>query len=388
MPTIRLFDDDAYLKEATAKVISCEKELKNDKELYACILDKTIFFPEEGGQSCDKGTIDCIDVIDVQEKDGTIIHYLEKSLNDSCEVNLVLDWNHRFSNMQNHSGEHIFTSRVIKYFGFNNVGFHLSDNSVTMDFDGVLSDDDLKMIETEVNKIIFENVKITANYVDNETLKTLEYRSKKELKGPVRIVDIEGYDVCACCAPHVKHTGEIGMLKVVHSMSYKGGVRVNILCGMRALDYYRESLELIDSLTSYLTTGRENLIKQTMKLREDNYALTGELMTAKKTLLETELSAISDDEKNVFIFKDNLDSNMMKNAINTLKERHHGVIGIFSGTDEDGYSYMISSDEIDIKDIQKILTDKFQAKGGGKDVICGKLVASKDDISSALNKVY
>lgn len=385
MATIRLFDEDAYLKTGTAKVIFCEQVTRNDETLFACILDKTIFFPEEGGQSPDKGTINGIDVIDVQVKDRVITHYLKESIAVGAEVELLLDFNHRFSNMQHHSGEHIFSGLVNKLYGFENVGFHLSDNSVTMDFNGVLTEDDLRKIERKVNEVITENVEIIAGYVDDETLKTLNYRSKKELDGPIRIVNITGYDICACCAPHVKRTGEIGMLKIVHCMNYKGGVRINILCGFRALEYYRESLALIDTLTNSLTTGRENLIKHITKLKDDNYSLTGDLFKAKQELLNKELENIPAEQENVFIFKDNTDSAIMKNAVNALTEQRNGVVAFFSLNSEGEYTYMLASKERDVREIQKLLAERYGAKGGGKpNMINGKVKASETDIREML----
>lgn len=385
MPTIRVFDASPYAKEAKAKVLSCEAVEHKKGSCFACVLDQTIFFPEEGGQTPDQGTINGIKVLDVQVKDRIITHFLEANIEPGTEADLCIDWDHRFSNMQQHSGEHIFSGSVHTMFGFDNVGFHLSDNSVTMDFNGVLSEEDIKAVERRVNEAIAANIPITAEYVDSETLSTLTYRSKKELEGPVRIVTIPGYDACACCAPHVKSTGEIGMLKVVHCMNYKGGVRVNILCGFRALAYYRESLSLIDSLTDFLTTGRENLVEYVKKLKAENQALSGNLLAAKQDLLKLEFASIPESQKDVIIFKEKTDSLIMKNAVNLLLEKHDGVVAFFSGSDDAGYNYMLASKSCDCREVQKKLAEHFRAKGGGKpEMVCGSLTACENEIKAVL----
>lgn len=381
METKRLFDDMPYVTMAEGKVIRCIKTDYRGVGCYAVELDKTIFFPEEGGQSPDKGQIDGIDVLDVQVKNRCIIHYLESPVDEGSIVKLSLDWKHRFSNMQNHSGEHIFSGTVHRLFGYENVGFHLSDNSATMDFNGVISDEDLRKVENIVNEAIAKNVEITAEYVDSDALKQIEYRSKKELDGPVRIVTIEDYDVCACCAPHVKRTGEIGIFKIVHTMNYKGGVRVSYLCGFRALEYYRDSLYLIDELTDFMSTGRENLVENVKKLKSDNMTLSSELLKAKQEILKRELEKIPAEQENVYIFQPKTDNLVMKNTVNTLLEKHIGVVAFFAGSDAEGYNYMIASKSKDTRELQNLLREKLAAKGGGKpEMICGSVLATENDI--------
>ncbi len=380
METIRLFDAEPYMTSAESNILSCEKIEKEGRTVYAVVLDKTIFFPEEGGQSPDSGTINGIRVVDVQVQDRVITHYLEEAVHGE-KAEMCLDWEHRFSNMQQHSGEHIFSGLVHSMYGFENVGFHLSDNSVTMDFNGVLSAEDVAKIENKVNEAIYKNIKIEAGYVDSEALKTLVYRSKKELAGPVRIVTIPGYDSCACCAPHVERTGEIGMLKVIHLQNYKGGVRIHILCGQRALLYYRESLALIDSLQDYLTTGRENLLENVQKLKTETLSLSSKLLNAKQELLNNELSAIPIEQENVILFKEKIDNVIIRNAVNALVSKHKGVIAFFSGDDEKGYSYILASAECDVREAQKKLGAELGAKGGGKpQMVQGSVAATEEKI--------
>ena len=384
METIRIFDTKPYLTECSAEVLSCTETEHEGNKCYAVILDRTVFFPEEGGQSPDKGTINEAEVLDVQVKDRFITHYLAEPVALGT-ASLKLFWPHRFSNMQQHSGEHIFSGLVHSIFGYDNVGFHLSDNSVTMDFNGILTQEDVVLIEDRVNEAIYKNIEIDARYVDRETLKHLEYRSKKELSGDVRIVTIPGYDICACCAPHVKRTGEIGILKVIRLQNYKGGVRIHILCGSRALSYYRESIGLIDELTDILTTGRENLVESVQSLSAEALALSSKLLSAKTELMNRELLEIPESHQDVLLFREKTDNIIIRNAVNFLTARHQGVVAFFAGDDTCGYSYIIGSATKDVRSVQKKLSEKLGARGGGRpEMVQGSVKAVKKEIEEAL----
>ena len=238
MKTIKLYDIDAYATNFEAEVADCRKADQG----FLVELDRTLFFPEEGGQSPDKGILGGQEVLDVQiDKEGTITHLVGQEMPVGKKVSGSIDWKHRFSNMQQHSGEHIISGLVNKYYQYNNVGFHLGPDEVTLDFDGTLTPGQLRAIEAEANQAVKKNFPVHISFPDADTLAGLNYRSKIELKGAVRIVEFPGYDICACCAPHVRQTGEIGLIKVTGIQSHRGGVRVNILCGDRAIaDYTRK----------------------------------------------------------------------------------------------------------------------------------------------------
>lgn len=208
-PTRCLYDEKPYEVEFEAQVLSCEKGEKG----YQVILDQTQFFPEQGGQTPDQGSLHLkkpkteennVRVLDVQITDGIIIHTTDAPLEEESRVVGSVDWDYRFSNMQQHTGEHIFSGLVHEKYGYNNVGFHLSDSVVTMDFDGTLDKTQVKELERKANQVIYANLPVEVSYPTKEELAALEYRSKKELEGQVRIVTIPGVDVCACCAPHVR----------------------------------------------------------------------------------------------------------------------------------------------------------------------------------------
>lgn len=384
-PTVRLFDADAYTTEFEAVVLSCEELTDKKGTTYAVILDQTLFFPEEGGQSPDKGTINDIEVCDVQIKKDVITHYLKKPLAVGDKVTGTIDWTHRFYNMQQHSGEHIFSGLVHSRFGYDNVGFHLSNQIVTMDFNGILSQEEIDDIEMTVNEVIAKNIEIQISYPSKDELTQMEYRSKIEIEGQVRIVTIPGYDVCACCAPHVKRTGEIGMLKVMNVQNYKGGIRISILCGFRALLAFREKAQVISDLMGVLTTGQEKLVDTVSKMKINNQNLNQQLASVKQTMLEQKLADIPADQKDVILFENGIDAPVMRNVINQLMEVHNGLCGIFCGNDEDGYSFIVGSKEVDCKALAGTLKEQLSARGGGSpQMIQGSVSASAEDIKKVL----
>lgn len=385
--TIRLYDEDAYGVEFDARVIGCRRKADDADNLYELELDRTLFFPEEGGQSPDKGRIDGADVLDVQIRNGVIIHTVNQPIEVGMQVHGKIDWNHRFSNMQQHSGEHIFSGLVHSRFGFDNVGFHLSDQIVTMDFNGVLTAKDVEEVEDAVNEAIAKNVEIVVTYPSKEELKNLEYRSKIEIEGQVRIVTVTGYDVCACCAPHVRRTGEIGMLKVMSVQNYKGGVRISILCGFRALMAFREKAAVIDELTSMFTCGQEMLVDNIAKQKSLNQTLKSELGSAKMQLMDYRLAEIPEDMQDVILFERDLDMNVVRAAVNKLTETREGVVALFVGDDESGYNYIVGSKTVDCREIAAGMKEELAARGGGSNrMIQGSLGATRENLKQFLKK--
>lgn len=380
--TKKLYDIDAYAREFDATVLSCEaesvKEAGVEKTVYKVVLDQTLFFPEEGGQSPDKGVLDEREVLDVQIKNDVITHTLDVALEVGAAVHGEIDWKHRFSNMQQHSGEHIFSGTVHRLFGFHNVGFHLSDNIVSMDFDGVLTEEDVAKVEYLVNEAIVRNLPITISYPNREELAQLEYRSKIEIEGQVRIVTIGDVDVCACCAPHVRNTGEIGMLKVMSLQNYKGGVRITILCGFRALEAFREKNAVVSGLMNSLTSSQDVLVDRVEKLKASNQDYKYRLAAAKQKLMEIKISQIPAEQEHVILFGQDIENLVMRNTVNELTTKHAGVCGIFVGDEMEGYQFIIGSANVDCTKVAALLREATKAKcGGSKQMIQGSVKAPK-----------
>ena len=380
MTTKKLYDIDAYATTFTAQVLSCTAQATGT---YAITLDQTLFFPEEGGQSPDQGTLGDTFVQDVQIKNDIITHFLDKPLEIGSTVAGEINWQHRFSNMQQHSGEHLFSGLAYQRFGYQNVGFHLSDQIVTMDFDGVFTEEELIAMEQSVNEAIAANIETRTGYPSPEELATLEYRSKLNLTEGIRIVEFPGYDVCACCAPHVHRTGEIGMFKIQSVQNYKGGVRISFLCGFRALAEYRKKAQIISDLTGILTTSPEQLADSVSKLKTQNQSLKTQLNNAKQSLLEYKISAIPAEQKDVILFESNLDAPVMRAIVNQLVEKHTGICGIFVENEDDVYTFIIGSRSVDCRQVAASMKETFSSRGGGSaTMIQGSVTAEKQNILS------
>ncbi len=382
--TSKIYYENAYTDEFDAMVLSC-REGKDGN--FFVVLDRTAFFPEQGGQSSDTGVI-CledgteINVSHTSIKEGIITHVTDREIPEGTKVHGKIDFDHRFSNMQQHTGEHIFSGIVNSRFGYDNVGFHLSDSEVTMDYNGILTPDDIKEIELAVNEAIWRNIEVICAFPSDEELEKIDYRSKKELSGDIRIVTIPGVDVCACCAPHVKRTGEIGLLKVVSLQAYKGGVRVSILCGRRALLFLQKEHEILNDVSRLLTTGTDKVFSSVERLSEENHEVKAKLSKAGEELLRYELSEIDKSLENVLIVKEDLDGNLMRKTVTALMEDHGGFCGVFCGNDKEGYRYVLATGALqkDVMALQNVLKNEFGAKGGGKPpMIQGSLPAVSID---------
>lgn len=364
--TKRLFDESSYIKEFTANVLECI----NCDGFYKVVLDQTAFFMEGGGQKSDTGFLNDVPVFDVHEENGIIYHYTRSPILEK-EVKGVLDWDKRFNKMQNHSAEHIISGIVHTNYGYENTGFHLGDDVVTMDYNGILSQEDIDKIEFLANKAIWENRKITCWYPKD--LKSLTYRSKLDLKENIRIVEIDGVDRCACCAPHVKETGEIGFIKIVYWQKYKGGVRIFAKAGSFAyneiMGYYRTLKKLSNTLSLPFEETPLGVEKLITKLDNTQFELNG----LRAEALKNEINQNS----NKYVFVENAE--LLKDGANLLYKKHNALSGAFCGNDIEGYRFFIVTPDAEKTKI--LLKEKLNASGGGRDnVLQGKTNAKKEDI--------
>ena len=382
----KLFYEDITITDFTATVISCEPV--PDQKLYGILLDATAFFPEEGGQSADKGTLNEQIVKDVQIENDLIYHYVDKPFAPGDTVTGHVDWEQRFDFMQQHSGEHIVSGLVHARFGYNNVGFHLSVNEVTLDFNGPLTPEDIREIELLANQAIYRNLPIKISYPTKEELEGLAYRSKIEIDGQIRIVTIPGVDVCACCAPHVATTGAIGIIKITNCQSHRGGVRLNILCGQRALMDYNKKQDSVTAVSVALSAKPDFIGDAVLKLKEDMLKQKERINALQAQCLEVCISTLPSplESENALLFVDPMDTIAIRNTVNQLSERYTGYCAVFSGNEETGYQFIIGSSQKDCRALAQTLRETFGAKGGGStSMIQGSVAASKERIETLWN---
>lgn len=381
--TEKLFYKDSYVREFDAEVISCEAS--GDK--FKVVLDKTAFFPEGGGQRPDTGIIDNAIVSDVREIEGVVYHYTDKPLSVGIMCRCAIDWDIRFRRMQNHTGEHIVSGIVHSMYGYNNVGFHMDDDSVTVDFSGELTREQLDEIEDKANEAIYSNYKINCFFPEVNALDAYAYRSKLELTENVRLVEIENIDLCACCAPHLKTTAEVGIIKILDFMRHRGGVRIVIKSGMDALLDYREKYKSVYEVSGLLSSKQREISKAVERLQTENDSLRREFYQFKMSLAENAKDNIIYSNDYSYIILNGFDADMMREVANYGAEKS-SVSFVYSGCDGDGYSYIICSHSLDLKMLGKYHNDSLNGRGGGRDsMIQGKCIANKNDIELFINSL-
>lgn len=385
MYTEKLYYKDSHMFDFSARVLDCRETARGP----ALILDRTAFFPEGGGQLADTGSLGAVKVLDVHEKEGEILHYCDGPLMPGERVEGRLDAEQRLVRMQNHSGEHVVSGLAHKLFGCENVGFHMGEDFVTIDFDRELSREQLMEIETLANRAVREDLPVSCTFPEPEVLKSLEYRSKLELTENVRIVEIPGVDRCACCAPHVERTGEIGLIKVLDWERHRGGLRLSLACGMLALRDYRVKQENISAISQALSSKRhetaaavERLLREQQRSKERIAALSMELVSHMAEAQEYR-------EGNICLFDDVLDEVALRELVNLLMGKCSGIAAAFSGSDEGGYRYIMGSRELDMRSLAKELNSLIEGRGGGKArMIQGSASASASAIAAVFERDF
>lgn len=380
--TRRLYYEDAYLTEFEAVVTEC-RQSDGGWEVF---LDQTAFYPEGGGQPCDFGMLGDVSVVDVQEKDGAVCHLCSAPLEAGVRVHGRIDRNRRLAHMREHSGEHIISGIICKKHGCSNVGFHMGKDFVTIDFSCLLTEEDIAEAERLANEKVLENVEIIAEYPDEQTLRSLDYRSKKELTGAIRIVTVPGADVCACCGTHVARTGEIGPVKVISAERFKGGSRLAIVIGKKALDDYRIRFENVQKISALLSAKPEDVAEAVEKQLQAANALKLELGALKMRMLEEKADAIEEGSPFCVMFEQGLSPVDVRKLSDKLSEKTD-FAAVFCGDDKAGYQYVICARNMDVALFGKELNGALQGRGGGKNpMIQGFLGAKKEEILQFLQE--
>lgn len=390
--TIRLYDIDSHCMEFTATVLSCTPG-PTDGTYHIC-LDRTAFFPEGGGQAADRGTLQGLPVLDVQNvttKDGTscVIHTVTAPLPIGSGVEGRVDAEIRLRRMQCHTAEHILSGLIHKQYGLDNVGFHLNDREVTLDFNGTLTRADLDTIEDQANRIIRACLPVRASYPSPEVLATLTYRAKLELTEHVRIVTIgeedNPIDRCACCAPHVSNTGEIGLVKMLDFARYKGGVRIHMLAGSLALMDYRLRYTDVAALASDMSVKQVDVQKGYLRLKAELEEKRALITALRREIQDLKIAALVPTEGSLCLFEPDLDMLQMRQLFRRAVQACGLLCGIFSGDDIQGYRYIIGRGQtsLDMQALAPTIQAALSAKGGvTPECLQGKSTATRADIEA------
>ena len=356
MNTDKLYYKDCHLRQFEATVLSCEKTEKG----YEVILDSTAFYPEGGGQACDLGTLGDVRVLDVQEKGETVVHLCDGPLNPGDAVEGVIDWERRFDQMQQHTGEHIVSGIVHRLYGFNNSGFHVGSEVITVDFDGIIPQEALPLIEAEANRVVWQNLQLRCWYPSEEELPTVGYRTKRELPWPVRIVEIPGVDKCACCGVQVAQTGEVGLVKLFTCVKFHQGVRIEMACGNRALALlnaaYDQNRQVSQAFSAKIFETGEAARTMNKRLADAEYRAS----TLQKQIFD-QIAQGYRNRGNVLLHRPDCPPAELRELADRIAEVCGGIAFVYSGS-----NICLASRTDDLKELGKELKSRFNARGGGK----------------------
>ena len=356
----KLYYQDCHMRAFTARVTGC---VKTDKG-YEITLDQTAFYPEGGGQACDLGTLADARVLYVKEQGEAVVHLCDKPLETGETVVGAIDWDRRFDLMQQHTGEHIVSGIINRRFGWHNVGFHMGSEVITIDFDGQIPAEALAEIEKEANQWVWQNLPLRCWYPSEAELPTVSYRSKRQLPWPVRVVEIPGVDICACCGVHVAATGEVGMIKLFSCVKFHQGVRIEMACGGRALaflsDVYEQNRQVSQAFSAkVLETGEA--------ARRMNEALTGEKYRA-AALQKQIFGYIAGQYRgqgNVLHFEDKLPPSGVRELAEQIADVCGGTAAVFSGS-SGRFDVCLAHPGADVKELGSRMAKALNGRGGGK----------------------
>lgn len=360
METKKLYYEDAFLREFTARVLSCE-EVKGG---WAVVLDRTAFYPEGGGQPADHGVLGGADVLDVHEKGGVITHLCAAPLPAGETVTGAIDWARRFDHMQQHSGEHICSGLICARFGCDNVGFHLGAESVTIDYNAAISWDELMELERRANAYIYEDRAIDIQFHRGAELDAIDYRSKIPLRGDVRIVTFPDADCCACCGTHVARSGQVGVVKFLTCQKFREGVRIELLCGERAYRYLSATWEQNLHIAQSLSAKPVESAAAVARLKAEHSALK-----QRAAKLETEvfarIAAQNAGRGDVLLFEDELSPDSVRKLCDAVASVCGGRCAVFAGADG-AWKYAVGEVGGGLREFTMALNAALRGRGGGK----------------------
>ena len=367
--TERLYLQDSHLFENECTVLSSVPA----GEGYDIVVDRTVFFPNKGGQPCDTGTLGGVSVTDCREEGDVLILRTDGPLPAGARVTGHIDEARRLDIMEQHTGEHLLSWCAYKLFDAVNVGFHCALTYATLDLDKPLTPGQAEEMETMANGLVRRNLPVTAAiYESEEDLKGVPLRKHAEgLTAPIRVVSIQDADSCTCCAPHVRFTGEIGVIKIISAAAYKGGTRVTFLCGGRALRELQRFQTIVDTIARRFSTSSENVLssveKQEAELKEikkEKAALTARL----EEYLTAELRSQAEDvngKKLLVRITDTDPKRLRPLALSTLQEKGLTLL-LAEKNGQVTYVLCANGLKLDMGDIIPAVNLALGGKGGGR----------------------
>ncbi len=381
--TTKLYYENAYQTQFEATVLSCEETKKG----YEIVVDNTAFYPEGGGQPSDFGSLNEVKVLHVSEKEGIISHICEAPIDKGSIVQGKVDWDRRFRFMQQHSGEHILSGIVKKQFGYDNVGFHMGKGLVTVDFNGKFTEEELEWIEKQANQSVFSNIEVKNLFPAKEELLAMDYRSKKEIEGNVRIVKIQDIDCCACCGTHVRRTGEVGTIVISSAESYKGGTRLTLLIGWTALEDYKLRQKSVKQIVKLMSANADEIVAAVEKQQETLLECKMKQVQLRQELFQLKAEKIQDFPEYQIVIEENLSADEIRQFCDLLMQKTKIAV-VFSEQEKDAYKYVIGSQTIDVTPFSKKINEHFHGRGGGKkEMVQGSVVGGKEDLIKFANDI-
>ena len=378
MQTRKLYYEDSHMRTFTATVCACEAVEKG----WEVILDATAFYPEGGGQAADTGILSGVKVLDTRERGEAVVHLCDGPLEVGAVAEGTIDYSARFLRMQQHSGEHIVSGIINRCYGYHNTGFHMGSGIITIDFDGVIPAEDLASLEAEANSAVWQNIPVKCWYPTQEELPKVFYRTKRALPWPVRIVQIPGFDSCACCGTHVQATGEIGIIKLFSVMGFRGGTRMEMACGSAALEIlnrcYDQNKLVSQAFSAQITETGGAAQRMNELLAEQKYRITG----LEKRIFAT-IAARYAGKGDVLHFEEGLDNTAVRDLADAIAEQCGGMAAVFCGSDEAGYAFCLVTRSGDLRQLGKEMTKALNGRGGGKPIFQqGRVQAKKAEIEA------
>ena len=377
----KLYEQDPFLTRFSAHVESCIQ----GKRGYDVILDQTAFYPEGGGQPYDLGVLGPVQVLEVHEREGRVVHTCDGPLEPGAQVEGQIDWERRFDLMQHHSGEHIVSGIAHAKWGCDNVGFHMGSDFITIDLNVLLDGEQLQELEEAANRYIWEDHPISITFPSPEQLATLEYRSKKALTGRVRIVSFPGADTCACCGTHTATTGQVGQIKILASENYKGGVRLSVVCGGRALREAQAMRSRQADIGALLSAKADQTAVAVHRVYDEYTALKFAHFGLCQQLFDAMAAQLGPDETSIRVVP-GLDPDGLHRLAARLSEATTGLCAALT-PNEKGTGYCIARSGGDVRPLTKALNAALNGRGGGKPGICqGSCTATPEQVEEFLRK--